>query len=107
MALELLLTGREFTAGEALAWGLVNRVVAPADVMDAALELAQELCRSAPLAVAATLEAVEEVQGLSDRKAFALLRSGLPLVSGISHTEDASEGARAFAEGRPPQWAGR
>jgi crotonobetainyl-CoA hydratase len=107
VALELLLTGREFAAGEALAWGMVNRVVDQADVLACALELAQDLCRSAPLAVEATLQAVREVRGLSDRQAFALLRHELPLVSRISHTEDAAEGVRAFAEGRLPQWAGR
>jgi crotonobetainyl-CoA hydratase len=106
IALELLLTGREFSAGEALAWGMVNRVVAQVDVLSCALELAQALCRSAPLAVEATLQAVHQVRGLSDRQAFALLRHE-PLVSGISHTEDAAEGVRAFAEGRRPQWAGR
>jgi crotonobetainyl-CoA hydratase len=107
VALELLLTGREFSAAEALGWGLVNRVVNQTDVMSAALELAGAVCQAAPLAVEATLRAVEEVQGLSDRQAFARLRDEMPLVTEIGHTEDASEGARAFAERRCPQWSGR
>lgn len=106
LALELLLTGRELPAGEALGWGLVNRVVLPNEVLDSALDLAKELCRAAPLSVQATLQAVQEVQGLADRQAFHRLRA-LPLVSRIGRTEDAQEGTRAFNERRPPQWVGR
>lgn len=106
VALELLLTGREFSAEEALAWGLVNRVVKAGDVLPSGIQLAAEVCRSAPLSVAAVLRAVEESQGLSDRAAFAKLRR-MPDITGISHTHDASEGMQAFAERRAPRWTGK
>jgi crotonobetainyl-CoA hydratase len=107
IALDLLLTGREISAEEAHRWGLVNRVVDQADVLSTAVALAQELCRSAPLSVEATLQAVQAVQGMSDRQAFATLRDNVPLVSGIGRTDDAHEGIKAFAEGRPPRWTGQ
>lgn len=107
LALELLVTGREFTAAEALRWGLINRTAAPGAVLDVALQLAQDLTRSAPLAVAAALQAVELTRGMSDRQAFAHIRNEVPGVALLSHTDDAAEGIRAFAEARTPQWTGR
>jgi crotonobetainyl-CoA hydratase len=106
LALEILLTGREFSAREAHAWGLVNRVVPPDQVIAAALELSRSLCDAAPLAVSAVLQAVWETQGLSEREAFAALHR-MPTVSRISETDDAREGVRAFAEKRTPVWTGR
>ena len=106
IALELLLTGREFSAEEALSWGLVNRVVKADDVLEAGIELAERVCRSAPLPVAAILRAAEETQGLSDLDAFSVLAQ-MPEVTGISHTQDAIEGMQAFAERRAPRWTGK
>lgn len=106
-ALELLLTGRVFTAAEARHWGLVNRVVPVEDVLPGAMALARTLCEAAPLAVAATLEIVEAVQGLSDVDAFGVMRRDLELARRVPHSEDAAEGARAFAQKRAPHWRGR
>lgn len=106
LALELLLTSREFTASEALQWGLVNRVVPAGDVLDAAIELAEQVCRAAPLSVAAILRAAERTQGLCDADAFEVL-AGMREVSGVSTTADAQEGMRARAERRPPRWKSR
>jgi crotonobetainyl-CoA hydratase len=107
LALELLLTGRSFTAAQAQQWGLVNRVV-PADrVLDIAIDLAQSICDAAPLSVAATLEIVEATQGLSEKDAFRVMRYELPTVAKVAASADAEEGACAFAEKRPPQWKGR
>ena len=107
LALELLLTGREFSADEALAWGLVNHVVPQSAVLDAALDVAQAVCLAAPLAVEAVLRGVAATQGLPERDAFAALRRDVPLIAAISHSEDAEEGRRAFTEGRRPRWTGR
>lgn len=107
LALELLLTGRSFTAEEAHRWGLVNQVV-PADrVLATARELALRICEAAPLSVAATLEIVEATQGLRDADAFSVVRTELPLVAKVQGSEDAHEGARAFTEKRQPVWQGR
>ncbi|KAA0084529.1 carnitinyl-CoA dehydratase [Mycolicibacterium sp. P9-64] len=106
LAVELLLTGRTFSAAEAQQWGLINRVVAAADVLDDALRVARTLCEAAPISVAATLEIIEATQGLSDQKAFETVRSDLELARLVPYSEDAAEGARAFAERRPPRWLG-
>jgi crotonobetainyl-CoA hydratase len=106
LALDLLLTGRSFTAADARQWGLVNRVVPAADVLAAAVELGRTLCEAAPLSVAATLEIVEAVQGLSDQNAFAVTRKDLEITARVQGSRDAAEGARAFAEKRAPRWRG-
>jgi crotonobetainyl-CoA hydratase len=107
LAVELLLTGGSFTAGQARRWGLINRVV-PADrVLDTAIDLARSICDAAPLSIAATLEIVEATQGLSDKDAFRVMRNDLPTAARVATSQDAEEGARAFAEKRPPQWQGR
>jgi crotonobetainyl-CoA hydratase len=107
LALELLLTGRSFTAAQAQQWGLINRIV-PADrVLDTAIDLAQSICDAAPLSVAATLEIVETTEGLGEKDAFRVMRYELPTVAKVAASADAEEGARAFAEKRPSQWKGR
>jgi crotonobetainyl-CoA hydratase len=108
IAVEYLLTGRRFTAAEAARWGLVNRVVPAAELMPAARELAGAICAAAPLAVAATLEILRQTEGSSVRDGYAVLRSGaLPTYRAMLDSEDAQEGARAFAERRKPRWRGR
>jgi crotonobetainyl-CoA hydratase len=108
IALEYLLTGRRFTAAEAARWGLVNRVVPGAELMAAAHELASAICASAPLAVAAVLEIVRETEGTSVPAGYSLLRGGgLPSYRAMLGSQDAREGARAFAERRRPRWQGR
>jgi crotonobetainyl-CoA hydratase len=108
IALEYLLTGRRFGAAEAARWGLVNRVVPAAGLMAAAAGLAQSICAAAPLAVAATLEIIRETQGMTVRAGYEALRRGsLPAYRAMLDSEDAAEGARAFAERRPPVWRGR
>lgn len=52
----MVMTGRRMGAEEALRWGVVNRVVSQAELMDNARELAQQLVNSAPLAIAALKE---------------------------------------------------
>lgn len=105
VALELLLTGRKFSSQEAHAWGLVNRVVPGDQVVAVAVELALSLCRSAPLSVEATLEAVDATQGLGEEAAFSVMRS-LASITRANDSADAQEGVRAFAERREPQWRG-
>lgn len=107
VALEMLLTGRSITAHEALRWGLVNRVVAADRVLAEALDLAREIIRSAPLAVAAIMRATSVAQGATDEDGFARIAARVPQVAVISASEDAAEGVRAFAERRTPAWRGR
>jgi crotonobetainyl-CoA hydratase len=108
VARELLLTGRRMTATETGRWGLANRVVPGAELMDTALELAADIRAGAPLAVAAVQEVLAATAGLDVRDGFARLRSGeLTAYARMQQSEDAAEGPRAFAEKRPPQWRGR
>jgi crotonobetainyl-CoA hydratase len=108
IALELLLTGRRWSAAEAHQWGVVNRVVAGRDVLTAALEMAATITRAAPLAVSAVLEVLRETEALAIREAYERLRTAaLPAYRAVIASDDAIEGPRAFAEGRPPVWRGR
>jgi enoyl-CoA hydratase/carnithine racemase len=100
-AAEMLLTGRIINAQEAYQYGLLNKVVAPDQVMAAAREYAETICNAAPLAVRSAKEAM--VRGSS-----MTLEDGLKLenalVSYITGTEDFDEGITAFAEKRKPEY---
>jgi enoyl-CoA hydratase len=95
VALEMGLTGEPFPVERALELGLVNRVV-PADrVRDEALGLAGRIAANGPLGVAMT------------KKLMRQRRWGDPgEVAEVFGSSDAAEGARAFAERRPPVWTG-
>ncbi|GAA0479945.1 crotonase/enoyl-CoA hydratase family protein [Streptomyces sp. NPDC046215] len=98
-ALEMLLTGRSYTAREAERIGLVGRVVPDGTALDAALETAALVNAGGPLAVEAVKACVYDTAELSEAEGLALeLRRGMPVFA----TEDAKEGARAFTEKRPP-----
>ncbi len=108
LAREMILTGRRMEAEEALALNLVNRVVAPEALLDSALELADTMAQSAPLAIAAARDILRATEGLEVEEGYKLMRSGvLPSYSAMLTSEDALEGPRAFAEGRAPEWKGR
>jgi crotonobetainyl-CoA hydratase len=107
IALECLLTGRRISAAEAARWGLVNQVVRAERLMQAALELARAICASAPLSVAAALEVLRATEGAGLADGYRIMRSGaLPAYQRMLDSDDAREGVRAFAERRPPRWAG-
>ena len=108
IALEMLLTGRHMGALEAARWGLVNRVVAPDQLLDTAQALAQEMVLAAPLALAAVKELVNATEGQTIEAAYTTLRKAdLPHYRTMLRSEDAAEGPRAFAEKRPPRWQAR
>ena len=108
IAMEMLLTGRRMDAHEAARWGLVNRVVAREDLLPAARALAAEIVEAAPLAVRAVKAVVAATGSLPIDDGYAALRDGsIPAYDRVTASEDAEEGPRAFAEGRPPVWKGR
>jgi crotonobetainyl-CoA hydratase len=107
LAMEMMLTGRPVEAEEAERWGLVNRVVGPADLMDEARELAGQIVAAAPLAVEAVKALVAATEDMSVPNGYAALRAGvIPHYKRSNESEDAKEGPRAFAEGRDPEWKG-
>ena len=103
-AKELLLTGRQFPASDALRWGLVNRVV-PADQLDTVIkDYAEEIAANAPLSVkTGKLIANEAAKPKQDRDEE-LCQT---LVDACNRSEDIVEGRQAFSEKRPPKFKGR
>jgi len=103
-AMEMILTGRNMTASEADAHGLVTRLVPAAEVVQSALDLAAKVAAMPPLAVAASVEAIRAAQELPLHEGLALERRLFYL---LFATEDQKEGMQAFLEKRSPRWAGR
>jgi E-phenylitaconyl-CoA hydratase len=103
-ALDLILTGRRIDAHEAERIGLVSRVVALADLRQAAVELASTIAENGPLAVRAAKAAVW--RGL-DAPLEEGLRLEQLLAEPVRQSEDAQEGPRAFLEKRKPEFKGR
>lgn len=104
LAAEMLLLGRQISAAEALRFGLVNRVVPSGQALTAALEMAEQLCRCAPLSVRAITQSLRENgHWLSEKDALANEES---IGWNILGTNDAREGMRAFAEKRSPVFTG-
>ncbi|NSC20491.1 crotonase/enoyl-CoA hydratase family protein [Streptomyces albus subsp. chlorinus] len=100
-ALEMLLTGRPYSAAEAERIGLIGRVVPDGTALDAALETAERVNACGPLAVEAVKASVHETADMTERDGLAAeLKRGWPLFD----TADAKEGARAFAEKRQPRF---
>ena len=103
-AMELLLIGEPVDAHRAKEMGLVGRVVPHDDLMAEALQLAERLCRSAPLAVRATKEVAVRSLNLGWTEA---VRFGETMRLVANATDDAVEGRHAVREGRPPVWRGQ
>jgi enoyl-CoA hydratase len=104
VTMEMVLTGRQFTAQEMAERGLVNRVVPRGEHLSEALKLAKEIAAKAPIAVRLAKEAVQAAfetsleEGLEhERKNFFLLFA----------TQDMREGMQAFIEKRPANFQGK
>jgi enoyl-CoA hydratase/carnithine racemase len=104
IALELLLTGEPFSAERAAAVGLVNRLTDEGAALEGALELAATIAANGPLAVAATKQIARSSADWTLDEGWA---AQAEIVKPVFASEDAREGATAFAEKRAPVWKGR
>jgi enoyl-CoA hydratase/carnithine racemase len=102
--LEMMLTGKKLDAAEALACGLVNRVVAAAHLEDATTQLANEIADRSPAALALGLKAFYRSQDMEFEPQLRFLQSELGRVLAL---EDAAEGIAAFLAKRKPVWKGK
>ena len=103
-ALQMILTGEMISAAEALRIGLVNEVVAPADLAVRGAALAHSIAGMAPIAVRYSLEAVDRGYDLPLEEGLSLEAALFGLACG---TEDKAEGTAAFLAKRSPSWKGR
>lgn len=104
-ARELFYTGKSLTAGEALEWGLVNRVVPDGKLVEAALEFANIIAKKSPLAIRNMKRVIARGFNMTQQD------TGL-LESQMTHhycltSHDAREGLEAFSEKRKPKYRGR
>jgi len=104
IAMELALTGDPLSAVDAHRHGLVNRLTPPGGALAGARELAARIVGNGPLAVAASKRIIAESGGWPADEAFDMQSE---LLGPVFASADAQEGARAFAEKRPPVWEGR
>lgn len=104
IAMEYALTGEHFSAEDAHAWGLVNRLTDPGEALAGALALARKITESGPLAVRATKKIIRDA---GDWPADERWERQAELMAPVMTSDDAREGATAFAEKRAPVWTGK
>ncbi|BBY16913.1 crotonase/enoyl-CoA hydratase family protein [Mycolicibacterium litorale] len=102
-ALELALTGESFSAEQGAAWGFVNKVTEPGQALAGAIELAERITANGPLAVAVTKEILVRSAEWSESEMWS---RQMELIIPVFSSNDAKEGAIAFAEKRAPNWTG-
>jgi len=103
-AMELALLGNHVPAPRMRELGLVNRLVPDGQALDAALALAAEIAANGPLALTASKQIIVESADWTEAEAW---HKQDAIARPIGTSQDAREGATAFAEKRPPVWQGR
>ncbi len=104
VAMELALTGDPIPAERGYELGIVNRLAEPGEAVDVARQLADAIVRNGPLALDASKRILRAAPDWSEEEAWA--RQG-EIAGPVFGSEDAREGATAFAEKRDPVWRGR
>lgn len=104
VAMEAVLTGEMLDAERLYQLGLINRLAEPGAALDEALKLGGIIAANGPLAVRTAKQVIAQARNWRQDEMFDLQR---PRIAHIFTSEDAREGATAFAEKRPPVWQGR
>ena len=104
VAMELALTGDFIDAARAYELGLVNRVVEPGATLAEAKALAAKVAANGPLAVIASKQIIHESQDWTNDNMYA---NQSRIANPVFASQDAIEGATAFAEKRAPNWQGK
>ena len=104
LAMEYVLTGDFLPAAEAYKHGLVNRLVPPGQALHEAVEFANRIVANGPLSLQASKRLVQESEDWTQAEMFA---KQAEVVAPVFSSEDAREGAAAFAEKRAPVWKGK
>jgi enoyl-CoA hydratase len=103
-AKEIILTGAPFTAEEAMAWGLVNKVCADDRLLSEVRAVALRIAANAPVSVRQAKKAIDKATELDRMSGYAF---EIEAYNRTVVTEDRQEGIRAFNEKRKPQYKGR
>jgi enoyl-CoA hydratase len=104
VARQLVLTGEPIDAQRAFEVGLVNVLAAAGQALRAAIDLAEQICRNAPLSVQAGLAAINSLEADLDARGWEATDTAKAVIGG---SDDSREGIAAFLERRPPVWTGR
>ena len=100
-----MLTGRRISAAEALNMGIVNAVTSDKELLDTALNKAQEIASVSPSAVKATKRVLNDLAKRENLPAS--LEFSREVLADLLQTEDLREGVEAFVEKRAPKWVNK
>src|SRR5690349_13786141 len=104
VVMELALTGDSQPVDRFVQLGLVTQAVPPGQAVEAAVELAKRIAANAPLSLVATKQIMQHAYDWTEEEAWPAHRK---MANKALRSEDSREGARAFAEKRPPVWRGQ
>jgi enoyl-CoA hydratase/carnithine racemase len=104
VARQLVLTGEPLSAEDAFRLGFVNVLTEPGEAVAEARALAGRICANGPVAVRASMVALEQVATADDDAGWAATEAAVIVAR---ESADAAEGVRSFLEKRPPVWSGR